>query len=259
MKGKNITATATLMVSLFAIAGSAVAQTRQPVPVPATPKDKTYKSLRAVQYCEVWLFHKTAQGGTDIVYYNTSDYNNSENKMDTCPAGMWANVEPAELKAKYDIEYAFKNGPRGWTMDHITLPVGSVVEFAGLKTRWMGQGELPPGVQMKPGEATYKSVESHRKSSMTFEKGKPVFILDDPDGIPWVMQAYSGIVDKTITYDSLKDLGAKLKMPDGWKYRVVTLDKDLVISTPGGFAWITQDDLQNTYDACKNDACNYKP
>jgi hypothetical protein len=114
-------------------------------------KDKTYKSLRAVQYCEVWLFRKTAQGGTDIVYYNTSDYNNSENKMDTCPAGMWAKVEPAELKAKYDIEYAFKNGPRGWTMDHITLPVGSVVEFEGLKTRWMGQGELLPGVQMKPG------------------------------------------------------------------------------------------------------------
>jgi hypothetical protein len=72
------------------------------------------------------------------------------------------------------------------------------------------------------------------------------------------MQAYSGIVDKTITYDSLEDLGAKLKMPDGWKYRVITLDKDLVISTPGGFAWITQDDLENTYDACRNDACNYK-
>jgi hypothetical protein len=86
--------------------------------------------------------------------------------------GMWAKVEPAELKAKYEIEYALKNGTRGWTMDHITLPVGSVVEFAGLKTGWMGQGELPPGVQMKPSAATYKSVESHRKSSMTFEKGK---------------------------------------------------------------------------------------
>jgi hypothetical protein len=188
MKGQYFTASATLIGSLFAIAGSMAAQTRLPVPVPNTPKNLTYKSLRAVQYCEVWLFHKTPQGGT---------------------------------------------------MDHITLPVGSVIQFNGLKTRWMGQGELPPGVELKPGEATYKAVQSHRKSSMTFERGKPVFILDDPDGVAWVMQSYSGIADRTLTYDSLKDLGGKLKTPDGWKYRVVTLDKDLVISTPGGFAWIT--------------------
>ena len=35
---------------------------------------------------------------------------------------------------------------------------------------------------------------------MTFEKGKPVFILDDPDGTPWVMQAYSAIVDPSLTH-----------------------------------------------------------
>ena len=54
-------------------------------------------------------------------------------------------------------------------------------------------------------------------------------------------------------------MGPKLKLPDGWKYRVVTLDKDLNITTPGGFAWITQDNLQNTYDACKDKACNFQP
>lgn len=73
------------------------------------------------------------------------------------------------------------------------------------------------------------------------------------------MQAYSGIVDPSINYDSLKDMGSKLQLPAGWKYRVVTLDKDLTITTPGGFAWIMQDNFQNTYDACKEGACNYKP
>jgi hypothetical protein len=52
------------------------------------------------------------------------------------------------------------------------------------------------------------------------------------------MQAYSGIVDPSITYDTLKDMGPRLKLPEGWKHRVVTLDKDLNITTPGGFAWI---------------------
>jgi hypothetical protein len=35
------------------------------------------------------------------------------------------------------------------------------------------------------------------------------------------------------------------------------LAKDLTISTPQGYNWITQDDLQNTYDDCKEGACNF--
>ena len=59
--------------------------------------------------------------------------------------------------------------------------------------------------------------------------------------------------------DGLKDLGSKLKLPSGWKYRVVTLDEELTISTPQGYSWIVQDDPQNTYDAYKEGACNFKP
>ena len=33
--------------------------------------------------------------------------------------------------------------------------------------------------------------------------------------MPWVMQAFGQIVDKSLTYDALKDLGAKLKPPAG--------------------------------------------
>jgi hypothetical protein len=76
-------------------------------------------------------------------------------------------------------------------------------------------------------------------------KGKLVFILDDPDGVLWVMQAFGQLVDKTLTYDGLKDLGSKLKPPAGWKFRVAVLDKDLTISTPQGYNWIVQDELQN--------------
>jgi hypothetical protein len=107
--------------------------------------------------------------------------------------------------------------------------------------------------------APYAPLQSHRKSSMTFEKGKPVFILEDPEGTPWVMQAFGQLVDTTLTYDGLADLGSKLKPPAGWKYRVTVLDQDLTISTPEGFNWIVQDELQNTYDACKENACNFQP
>jgi len=249
-------------LALIALNASAIAQAKPvPVPVPTTPKNLKYNSLRGVQYCEVWLFVPQANKSVFVDYYNTSDFNNQANKMDTCPASLWAKVDPEELKAEYQgVAVVFKNGPRGWTMDWIDLPVGPVVDFNGLKTRWMGKGELPPEMMnVKPGEMAYKSVQSHRKSTMHFDKGRPVFVLDDPSGTPWVMQAYSGIVDPSITYDSLKDMGSKLQLPAGWKYRVVTIDKDLSITTPGGFAWITQDNLQNTYDACKEGACNFQP
>lgn len=145
-------------------------------------------------------------------------------------------------------------------MDSITLPVGPVVAFNGLESRWMGQGLMPKGVSLASAHmAPYTPLQSHRKSSMSFKKGQPVFILDDPQGTPWVMQAFGQLVDTTLTYDTLKDLGAKLKPAPGWKFRVAVLDKDLTVSTPKGYNWIVQDELQNTYDACKEGACNFKP
>jgi hypothetical protein len=76
---------------------------------------------------------------------SVTDLNNSANKKDTCPADMWAKVSPDELKDHYDIGMAFKNGPRGWTMDWAKIPVGPVVDFDGLKSRWWGKGGAASG------------------------------------------------------------------------------------------------------------------
>jgi len=248
-----------LLAGALILALPALAAPRKPVPVPSAPQDMTFTGLRGVQYCEVWLLSGTPATGIIGNYYNTSNLNNKADKMNTCPSDLWAKVNAEALKAEYDVNIVYKNGPRGWTMDSLTIPVGPVQTFEGLKTRWMGKGVLPKGAEFKAGLAPYKPLKSHRKSTFTFLKGKPVFILEDPEHTPWVMQAYSKIIDPTLTYDSLKNLGAKLKLPPGWKYRVVVLKKDLVISTPKGYNWIVQDNLQNTYDACKGGASNYIP
>jgi hypothetical protein len=110
-------------------------------------------------------------------------------------------------------------------MDWIELPAGPVLTFDGLEARWMGHVELPKGVDLnKKGRAPTSRHKSIEKSVMTFEKGKPVFILDDPNGMPWVMQAYSDIVDPELTYDDLAKLGDKLKLASGWKFRTKVLD-----------------------------------
>jgi hypothetical protein len=255
---KRVYLMAFLAAGLMSLPASAA--DRKPIPVPDAPRDKTYTSLRDVQYCEVWLFRGTPDTGIAGVYFNTSDLNNSADKKDTCPSSLWDKVSVKSLESKFNVIAAYKNGPRGWTMDTLTIPVGPVETFDGIEARWMGEGKLPKGVSLKVAHMEpYQPLKSHRKSTFTFDKGKPVFILEDPEGTPWVMQAFGKIVDPRLTYDSLKDLGTKIKPPAGWKYRVAVPDRDLIISTPQGYNWIVQDELQNTYDACKEGACNFRP
>lgn len=51
--------------------------------------------------------------------------------------------------------------------------------------------------------------------------------------------------DPSQTYESVKDLGSRLKPPPGWNFRAVLLDRDLVLTPDDRAAKITQDDLGN--------------
>jgi hypothetical protein len=93
---------------------------------------------------------------------------------------------------------------------------------------------------------------------MTFQKGKPVFILEGPEGTPWAIKAYCQLIDTSLTYNGLTNLGAELKPTAGWVDRVTVLDQELTISTPEGYNWIVQDELPNTYDEGKDDARNFQ-
>lgn len=232
----------------------------------ALPKDGTgatvqhFDGLRAMRYCEVFLI-----GGDPLsddlqaAFYNTTDLNNA-NPRDTCPQALWDKVDAQALKKQYNMLGVFKNGPRFWATDWIELPVGAMRSFDGLEARWMGHVQLPKGVKLgKKGSSAYKPTTVARKSEMGFVKGKPVFILEDPEGTPWVMQAYSLIVDPNLTYNDLQNLGSKLKLAPGWKFRTKILDQDLTIRAVEGKARIVQDDLENTYDACFASACSHKP
>ena len=86
--------------------------------------------------------------------------------------------------------------------------MGTERDFNGLKTHWVATLKLPKDVDLnKTGSTAYHSTTVARKSQMGFDKGKPIFILDDPEGNPWVMHAYSLIVDPNLKYDSLWAVG----------------------------------------------------
>jgi len=227
----------------------------------ANAKVMRFDNMRDMRYAEVFLIGGDAlTHNLEAAVYNTTGLNNREDPRNTCPEALWAKVDPEKLKKHYDVLGVYKNGPRHWTMDWVELPVGAERDFDGLKARWMAKVKLPKDMDVKKkGSSAFKPTTVARQSHMGFEKGKPVFILDDPEGNPWVMQAYSLIVDPNLTYDSLASLGSKLKLPPGWKFRVKVLDKDLTIRAVNGIAHIVQDDLENTYDLCGGGSSNYKP
>jgi hypothetical protein len=69
-------------------------------------------------------------------------------------------------------------------------------------------------------------------------------------------------VDKDLSFDQLKDLGSKLKLPQGWKFEAKQLTKDLTVDprNSNGVAHIVRDDLHDVYEGCGFDkACNYVP
>ncbi len=262
MKIMNTTKTKNaLFLSLYLLLGMLLTGCAKVPNDGANAKVIRFDNLRNVRYAEVFLIGGNAlTHNLQAAFYNTTGLNNSEDPCNTCPEAIWDKINPETLKKQYHVLGVFKNGPRHWVMDWIELPVGAERNFDGLNARWMGQVKLPKNVDLKKkGSSAYKPTTVARKSEMGFVKGKSIFILDDPEGNPWVMQAYSLIVDPNQTYDSLASLGSKLKLPQGWKFRVKVLDKDLTIKAVNGIAHIMQDDLENTYDLCGGGSSNYKP
>ncbi len=257
---KNIVGVALLTLVSIAVLGFILSGCSKTAPDDgAQAKMRHFDNLRAVRYCEVFLIAgNPITKNLEAVFYNTSELNNAANAKDTCPAPLWEKVDAEALKKEYNVLGVFKNGPRGWANDWIELAVGAQRSFDGLQANWFGVVQLPKDFGKK-GSTYYNPTTVARESQMGFVKGQPVFILESPDGMPWVMQAYSSIVDPSLTYEDLKTLDTKLKLAPGWKFRVKVLDQDLTIKAVDGHARIVQDDLENTYDACFETACSFKP
>ena len=207
-----------------------------------------FESVRGQRYTEIFLI-----GGHAIIHdinagvYNTIGLNDPDGTGDTCPQEVLDEVDVDALKEEYDILGAFKNGPRLWCLDWVEVMVGEERDFNGLKARWVMWLDVPKEMR-KHESVAYKQINGKRDTQLGHQRRSPAFILDDPDGDSWVMKSASLIVDPNQTYESLKDLGGRLKPAQGWTFRTVVLERDLVLTPDDGAVKITQDELGNTYD-----------
>jgi hypothetical protein len=261
MKNKRIIVL--VIVAVLAIV-AVVVYSRAVKPAPpdnARLSDLKFEGLMGSRYTEILVVWGNALTGTYVAgVYNTMGLNggNPGGGGDSSPAAILDQVDMKKVQADSAALSTVKNGPRLWTVDHIGVKAGTERDFQGLKARWVTWFLIPDEIR-EGKDLSYAVMHVKRDTSMSIDKGSRAYILDDPQGNSWVMKSASLIKDPNQKFEDLKDLGSRLKLPPGWKFRSPILEQDLVFMTDNGKTHITQDELGNTYDRVGGPYSNYKP
>ena len=189
------------------------------------------------RYGEVLLVRMN-ENGPEATVYNTFPLND-------CPAELWGALDAAAIAKDNGAVAALLNGPRYWLMSGITKKAGSpqpTASFGGIEMIEQATVQLS---STNPQPYSVNKVD--RKAIFTFDAGRPVFELIDPEGKRWVMQTWSQVADKELALDDLPDLASRLTLPEGWSYQTRTLTSPLVVDTTEREAHVLQDELTNSY------------
>jgi hypothetical protein len=209
--------------------------TNEPAPFDALA-ERT--GVRGARYCEFFVVERNGAELRGKVY-NTLGLND-------CPGDLWSAADTNRLKTELGALAVTRNGPRYFMMDSLATRSADteVVTLAGLTMRLVAVVRITPS--QLSSQKPYVETTIERTTEYLFQAGKPVYELVPPGGPSYVLQSYAQIVDDSLTIASLAGLADRLHLPDGWSYRVRTLDQDLVLRTSGEIT-VIQDDLENTY------------
>jgi hypothetical protein len=193
--------------------------------------------LRDARYCEV-LEMRGELPDARIYVWNTIAFSD-------CPQAKFERLDPATIAAQTGASLVVINGPRHFLMDSAEARIGSRVRiFGGMRMRRVAT--IPVAEPADLVQGIYAERTINRVNTWTWERGRRVFELIDPEGTTYVMQSYSLMRDPELELADLRRLGSRLELPEGWRYRTRRLREDLTLGAEGT-ATIIQDDLNNTY------------
>jgi len=189
------------------------------------------------RYGEVLLV-RVAESGPEATVYNTFPLND-------CPADLWDKLDPQIIAAENGAAAALLNGPRHWLMSSIGKQGREAQEqksFGGIEMIRQATVKL---ASMNP--APYNVNRVDRKAIFVFDAGREIYELVDPEDRRWIMQTWSQTVDNTLGLADLPGLANRLSLPTGWRYEARTPSTQLRVDTTNTDAYVTQDDLANSY------------
>jgi hypothetical protein len=227
----------------------------------AAAEHRKFDNLRDYRYEEIALLGRDPL--KKVVYvsvYNTTGLNGGDDSHDSAPTSLAQKLDPKKIAQRYQALTARVSPPYYWTVDWLADRVGAVRSFEGLNAEWMGNSQTTNvATSPKPVSPAYRTTLPPITAVAGFKKGSEVYLLDDPKGRTWIMVSYTNKNMPDLTIDKLGSLGDLLKLPSGWKFRVATLDKELVLEPKAGFAGVTQDDKGNVYHLTGPRQSNFIP
>lgn len=224
--------TALIALCLAGVTVTAGATTAAAKPVAA--KAHLYNT----RYCEI-LVAKGALPAVVVTVWNTIG-------LSTCPRKQWEAFDAPTMAKELGALVVVLNGPRYWMMDVASdTHKSAVTTFGAMKLRKVASIRITTAADLV--QTPYRPRTIDRTNTWTWGPRRVVHELLAPDGAVYLMQAYSQIVDPALRLKDLNGLGARLKLPEGWRYRTRTLSKKGFSLKANGTATIIQDELQNTY------------
>jgi hypothetical protein len=218
--------------------------------------------MHQVRYIEVFLAGFEAKTGKLVAACYNPMYleGGIPESKDTAPQALVEGIDFDKLKQEYALVGASLNGPKIWTPDWSEAEIGPVRDFNGIKAPWVCQLELKKGGAVADVTA-YEPMTVFRKSKIGWNKGTTVMILDDAEGNSWVMKGFQLGMQPKYTYAEFMAAGQAnfKKLPEGWKFRVVTLEKDLIETLNNEGGAIMADEFFNVYDQINGGQMNYVP
>lgn len=203
-------------------------------------------NLRGARYCEVII----AENRWTLFVYNSIGLND-------CPEQSWKQINTDSIRKETASSWVHLNGPRYWVIDSMkktTLIDHKQRSFGKIAMRKAGTLYLSLGEILR-GSQPYLTHTVHRKTIWLFKADKPVYEIIDNKGRVFVMQSYS-VQHIAQTEASLANLGKKLSLPSGWRFRTGTLKQDQELPAVDNKAVVIQDNFSNTYQLATHDFLN---
>jgi hypothetical protein len=225
-------------------------------------KPKKVENMHEVRYLEMFLAYHDAQGNLVAACYNTMfTPNGIPASRDTAPQKLVEGLDFAKIKKDYGLLGASLNGPKVWTPDWAEADAGVERDFNGIPAMWVGVLNMGSNTRGVEETTPYEPQTIARKSSLGWNKGTRVMLLDDAEGNTWIMKGFQLGLKPQHTYKEFIGAGGSQfkKLPSGWKFRTKILDKDYVETPANGVATIAADEFFNVYDKTGPGMGNYKP
>jgi haloalkane dehalogenase len=208
---------------------------------PTTSRFTLREQLHGARYGEVLLVTGRLNR-IEATVYNTLG-------LTECPDDLWQALDTEAIKEAYRARAVILNGPRYFLMDKISIadPGEEIFDFGRLQMRRLATLPLPlPALLGGLHRHPYTEQPVRRLTVYVWDQGREAYEVIAPDGTPYVMQSYSLAVDPSLTEADLPELGARLQLLDGWRYRMRRLEEEWTLGVDGE-ARVIQDELENSY------------